>query len=1043
MRRVPMLAILTGLCVPGLALAAAPATELELKPCAGIPDLPPEARCGTYEVWENRAAKTGRKIPLRVVVLPAQGPDRQPDPLVFLNGGPGDSNVEAASWLAAELKEINQRRDLLLVDFRGTGGSGGLFCPEMETSAGLQGYLDHYLAPDQAKACAERLAKTADLSQYTNDTTVDDLDEVRAALGYEKVNLMGGSGGSRTGLIYLRRHPESVRAAILSGLVPTDERGPFFMARHVQRALDGRLAECDRDEACRAAFPKVREELATMLQRAAEKPAVVTLTDGETGKPLEVRLTRNALITTLRAMLYSSTGASRIPFSVHQAVLGNWMPMAEAAQAAGSGLSTMARGYYLSLTCSEDVPFIPEEEVPAVVRGSFLGDYRIRAQQAACAAWPVPPVGREFQEPVTSDVPTLLISGELDPVTPPSNAERAARTLKNSLHVVIPHTGHSLDGLETMGCLTDLMTRFVEAGTAKGLDGSCLAKTKPPAFAREAQPAAKLALKPCTTIPGLPPEARCGTYEVWENRAAKTGRKIPLRVVVLPATGPDRLSDPFVYFTGGPGNSSVSAAASIAAEFGALRKRRDILLVDFRGTGGSGGLFCPEMVGGAGAQGFLDEFYPPEKVKTCAERLAKTADLSQYTNAASVDDIEEVRAALGYGKLNIYGASGGTKSALVYLRRYPDNVRTVVLHGVAPTDERGPFPMARHAQRALDSLIAECEGDPACRTAFPHLRDEAAAVLRQIEKQPVTVTLTDGETGKPVDVRLARNGVATTFRYMLYSPRGASLLPLSIHFAAQGDWKPMAEAARRFSAGSGGALADGYYLSLTCAEDLPFIREEEIPAAVQGTFLGDFRIRKQQAACAAWPVPAVGREFLDPTVSDVPALLLSGERDPVTPPSNAERAARTLKNSLQVVVPDGGHSFGSAYQCVDSLIVRFVEAGTVKGLDTSCVEKTKRPEFVLKRDPDVELPADQIARFTGTYKDGESGYEIRVQAAGNRLLAVLVDEESNMVLVPTSPTRFRIEGMTDTMTFQLGGGVATLLWEAPGLPSLTLKREGP
>jgi pimeloyl-ACP methyl ester carboxylesterase len=566
------------------------------------------------------------------------------------------------------------------------------------------------------------------------------------------------------------------------------------------------------------------------------------------------------------------------------------------------------------------------------------------------------------------------------------------------------------------------------------------------ALAEGAAPAPKLELKPCATIPGLPAEARCGTYEVWENRAARSGRKIPLRVVVIPAQSPDRLSDPFIYFEGGPGQSSVAAAPLILQEVGALRRRRDILLVDFRGTGGSAGLFCPELQGSAGVQGFLDEFYPPQQAKACAERLRKTADLSRYTNDTSVDDIDEVRAALGYGKLNIFGASGGTRAALVYLRRHPATVRTMVLSGVLPMDERGPLWMARHAQRALDGLIAECAEDDGCHAAFPKLRDDVAAVLRQVEKEPVTVALLDGQTGKPVQVRLTRNGLAQMLRYMLYNASAASLLPLYVHLAAQGDWKPMAENARRFAGHGGTALADGYYLSLTCSEDIPFIREDEIPAAVQGTFLGDLRIRKQQAACAVWPVPPVDRRFLDPVLSGVPVLLTSGERDPGTPPANAERAVRTLKNSLHVIVPDAGHIYTGIEgggECVDRLIVQLVETGTVKGLDTSCLAHTKRPDFVLKRDQDVELPADQLARLTGTYKDQESGYEIRVEILGNRLRAVEVGEESTLVLVPTSPTRFRIEGMTDTATFQMSEGRATaVVLEKPGAPSLTLRRAG-
>jgi pimeloyl-ACP methyl ester carboxylesterase len=566
------------------------------------------------------------------------------------------------------------------------------------------------------------------------------------------------------------------------------------------------------------------------------------------------------------------------------------------------------------------------------------------------------------------------------------------------------------------------------------------------AVAAVAAPSPKLELKPCTGMAGLPPEARCGIYEVWENRAARSGRKIPLRVVVFPATGPDRLPDALTLFAGGPGESNVGAAPEALDMFGPLRRRRDVVLIDFRGTGGPAGLFCPEMQGSAGVQGLLDQYYPPEKVKVCAERLAKTADFSRYTNDTSVDDIDEVRAALGYEKLNIYGGSGGSRSALVYLRRHPDHVRTAILSGVAPPDERGPFSMARHAQRALDGLIAECAADAACGAAFPRLRDDLSLVLQRVENKPVTARVIDGETGEPVEVRLSRNGVVQTLRYMLYRPASASLIPLALHRAAQGDWQLLAETGAHYASGREfGGIADGYYLSLTCSEDLPFIREEEIPAAVQGTFLGDLRIRMQQRACAAWPVPPVDRTFIEPVVSEVPTLLLSGERDPVTPPANAERAARTLSNSLSVVIPDAGHGsqgIQGAMDCTDDIMVRFIEAGTVQGLDTSCLARTKRPEFTLKWDPEIEVPADQLARLAGTYKD-RSGHEIRIRTAGRRL-QVLEGEYPPTVLVAVSPTRFRLEGMPPgyAVEFRVGeGGAVTCTM--PWSPTQPFTREGP
>src|SRR4028118_690669 len=240
--------------------------------------------------------------------------------------------------------------------------------------------------------------------------------------------------------------------------------------------------------------------------------------------------------------------------------------------------------------------------------------------------------------------------------------------------------------------------------------------------------AGRLELTPCAKDKheGFPADARCGIYEVWENRDAKKGRKIPLQVVVLPARGANPLPDPVIYFAGGPGDSSVQEGVYVGLELYKLRDRRDILLVDLRGTGKSGGLFCTELEGAVGVQGFLDDFLPTERIHACRDRLKKSVDLSWYTSDAAIDDVEEVRVALGYGPANIMGGSYGTRSALVYLRRHPKGVRTATLLGVVAPDERYPLELARSTQTALDGLITECEGDPACRKAFPKLREGTA-----------------------------------------------------------------------------------------------------------------------------------------------------------------------------------------------------------------------------------------------------------------------------------------------------------------------------
>jgi pimeloyl-ACP methyl ester carboxylesterase len=480
MKPITAFAIL-GLSLLPLSVGAVPAPKLKLGAC-NDPALPKDAQCGTYEVFENRAAKKGRKIPLRVVVLPALGKDRLPDPIVPFAGGPGESSVREGVYMTTALAPLRQRRDILLVDFRGTG-PGSLDCPELHgTQKETQGFLDHFVPTDKVRACRERLEKIADLTQYTSDNAIDDVDEVRAALGYPKVNLIGGSYGTRAVLVYLRRHPDKVRTAVLDRVVPTHDRAPLFFARSTQQALDGLVAECMEDAACAKAFPRLKEEIGAVLAQAAREPVSVQLLDASTVKPYEIRLTRNGVAQTLRYMLYDSEQAAELPLRVHLAAQGDWKPLAQTAASIARGMGGLSNAFFFGVTCSEDLPFIREEEIAPAVAGTFLGDFRVRQQQEACAAWKSAKVPASFLEPVVSDVPSLVIAGSLDPATPPSDGEGAARTLRHSKYVVIPGAGHGQGGFKGEECIDNLTLKIIEDGSVDRLDTSCVAKMERPAF---------------------------------------------------------------------------------------------------------------------------------------------------------------------------------------------------------------------------------------------------------------------------------------------------------------------------------------------------------------------------------------------------------------------------------------------------------------------------------------------------------------------------------------------------------------------------------
>lgn len=470
-----------------------------------------------------------------------------------------------------------------------------------------------------------------------------------------------------------------------------------------------------------------------------------------------------------------------------------------------------------------------------------------------------------------------------------------------------------------------------------------------------------IVLKPCE-VPEHSGKAQCGSYEVYENRTTKQGRKINLNILVFPATGSERVPDPFVYIAGGPGSSATADAPGLAQYFARINEHRDLLFVDQRGTGGSHPLNC-DLFNAADLQSYFGYFFPLDDVRKCRSQLERDADLTLYTTPIAADDLDEVRAALGYQQLNLFGGSYGTRAALVYLRRHPQHVRTISLQGVAPTNQYMPRDFPADTERALQGIINECNEDEACRLAFPNLRAETSAVLERLLRGPIEVEVRNpGSRNPPAPdsseravnrrkVKLSRELAAEAIRYMLYNPGAASQVPLVLHLAAQGDFVPLAEAALRYRQGIVATGSNGLYLSITCAEDVGLIKPGAGERIAANTFLGDYRLRQQREACALWPRASIPADYSDPVRGSAPALILTGEWDPVTPPSNGESAAAHLPNSLHVIVPHGAHGFSGleGIDCLNRLQTDFVERGTVKGLDTSCVKNIRRGGFSLKR----------------------------------------------------------------------------------------------
>jgi len=465
---------------------------------------------------------------------------------------------------------------------------------------------------------------------------------------------------------------------------------------------------------------------------------------------------------------------------------------------------------------------------------------------------------------------------------------------------------------------------------------------------RSSVPKLALVLKPCQ-VPDIKGDAKCGTFEVFENRATRKGRKINLNVLVLPATGPKREPDALFYFAGGPGSAATEEASGIAQMLAKVREHRDLVFVDQRGTGKSNPLNC-QLATPSDPQSYLGSFYPVEPLKKCREELETRADLTLYTTNIAMDDIDDIRAALGYDQITLYGGSYGTRASLVYLRRHPQHVRAAVLHGLAPTNQFMPRDFPQDTERALQGVLAECEADEACHKAFPQAKNDAAYVLESLLQSPAQTEIQPEGTNEKVTLRLNRNLAAEAVRYMLYNPVHAGRIPLFLNLARHGNYGPLTQAALWYRKNIVFAGGEGMYLSVTCAEDLPWVTHDEAKRLAENTFLGAYRYYDQSQACELWPRGTVEATYADPVKSNKPVLLITGEWDPVTPPAHGDAAARTLSNSLHIVVPHGGHGLSGLQNidCLDGLIRQFIETASVKSLDTSCIKTIKREGFKLK-----------------------------------------------------------------------------------------------
>lgn len=460
-----------------------------------------------------------------------------------------------------------------------------------------------------------------------------------------------------------------------------------------------------------------------------------------------------------------------------------------------------------------------------------------------------------------------------------------------------------------------------------------------------AAPARAVDLTPCllrSEAGGPAVAAQCGRIEVPIDRANPEHGTLGLNVAVVPALSGRSSDDAVTVLAGGPGGAATSFYAGFRGAFMALSRRHDVMLVDQRGTGDSLPLDCPLPE---------DLLIVPDRESTqrdaraCLEGLP--ADPRFFTTSVAVQDLDDVREALGYERLHIYGASYGTRVGQHYLRRYPERTGAVILDGVVPAGRPLGPRLAINAQAALDRTLARCAADAACAKRFPDLAGQLAVLSARVAKEPTPLSLMHPLTGEKVDYRLGPLELATALRLLSYAPESAALLPLLIDEAGRGRPESLALQALMAAESLAGALSLGMHNAVVCTEDTPWVDPATVDRGeLEDTYLGTLQFDSLVDLCAVWPAGVLDHDLLEPVTSDHPVLLLSGEFDPVTPPAWAEEAMGGLSNSRHIVAPGQGH--GAAIRgCLPRLMADFVDAEGFDELDVSCVERLRAPPFLL------------------------------------------------------------------------------------------------
>ncbi len=472
-------------------------------------------------------------------------------------------------------------------------------------------------------------------------------------------------------------------------------------------------------------------------------------------------------------------------------------------------------------------------------------------------------------------------------------------------------------------------------------------------------------LKPCPSFSesgevAAVANAECGTLSVLENPADTEGRTIELNIRRLPAIRAIPAEDPLFILVGGPGQAATEFSTYVAPLFNDVRKKRDIILLDQRGTGRSNPLDCErDETDNWTLSDEQEQAEGIELLKACLDTY--DADLRFYTTPYAMDDLDQVRRALGYQHINLWGVSYGTRAALVYARLYPESVRTIILDATAPVEMMIPHSMEIDADNALLALENHCQNNPSCVDSLGSLKENFIRVTEQLSQQPATVSVAHPVTQESTEILVTAKRFAGFVRMALYSRELGPLIPLAVKQAAQDNYQLFLSIVLMAAGGMEEGISQGMHLAVLCNEDLELLRQTRANGELGLASSEMFKtgaLEFMQNACQWIPTAEIDAAYFEPVASSVPTLILSGEVDPATPPRWGETVFKSLSNAKHLIA-QGGHHGISGLGCVPDLMATFIDEGGHEQLDTACIDMIKIPSaFVDVMGPDMQgIPA--------------------------------------------------------------------------------------